>query len=81
MGHYRKLSNTLEAYKEMFSWPFIPEYGLSDTIQKMIPLMLTGLGLTIVFRMKIWNIGAEGQLYLGAMATTWGALLKIFKVL
>ena len=76
-----KFSNALEAYKEMFSWPFIPECGLSDTIQKMIPLMLTGLGLTIVFRMRIWNIGAEGQLYLGAMATTWGALffLKDFQ--
>jgi len=72
-----KFSNTLEAYKEMFSWPFIPECGLSDTIQKMIPLMLTGLGLTIVFRMRIWNIGAEGQLYLGAMATTWGALFLL----
>ena len=72
-----KLSNTLEAYREMFSWPFTPGYGLSDTIQKMVPLMLTGLGLIVVFRMRIWNIGAEGQLYLGAMATTWGALFLL----
>ena len=72
-----KFSYVLEAYREMFSWPFIPECGLSDTIQKMIPLMLTGLGLIVVFRMRIWNIGAEGQLYLGAMVTTWGALFLL----
>lgn len=67
-------SNVVEAYRELFTWPFHPELGLIDTVLKMIPLTLIALGLLVVFKMKVWNIGAEGQLYLGAMATTWGAL-------
>jgi general nucleoside transport system permease protein len=45
----------------------------SDTLVKAIPLMLTGLACTIAFRMKLWNIGAEGQFFLGA----WGASLVV----
>jgi general nucleoside transport system permease protein len=41
----------------------------SDTIVKAIPLMLVGLACAIAFRMRLWNIGAEGQFFLGA----WGA--------
>jgi len=42
---------------------------LSDTLVKATPLILTGLACALAFRMKLWNIGAEGQLLLGA----WGA--------
>jgi len=42
---------------------------LSDTLVKATPLLLTGLACTLAFRMRLWNIGAEGQLLLGA----WGA--------
>jgi len=77
-ARFGKFEKVVEAYREMFSWPFIFDYGLPDTISKMVPLLLAGLGLSVVFKMKIWNIGAEGQLYLGAMATTWGALF-LFK--
>src|SRR5206468_4160047 len=37
-------------------------------------LLLTGLGVSIAFRMLLWNIGAEGQLYGGAIAATGTAL-------
>ena len=70
--------SVLDAYKEIFTWPFVPDFGLADTLEKMTPLLLAGLGLIIVFQMKIWNIGAEGQIYVGAIATTWGALF-LFK--
>jgi ABC-type uncharacterized transport system permease subunit len=33
--------------------------------------MLTGLAVSIAFRMLFWNIGAEGQLVMGALATAW----------
>lgn len=36
--------------------------------------MLAGLGVAIAFRMLLWNIGAEGQLYMGAFAATWVVL-------
>lgn len=43
-------------------------YSLSETLVKAIPLMLTGLGVLIAFRMLFWNIGAEGQLVMGGFA-------------
>jgi general nucleoside transport system permease protein len=42
---------------------------LSDTLVKATPLILTGLACAFAFRMRLWNIGAEGQFLLGA----WGA--------
>lgn len=42
---------------------------LSDTIVKATPIILTALACSIAFRMKLWNIGAEGQFIMGA----WGA--------
>ena len=42
---------------------------LSDTIVKATPILLTSLACSIAFRMKLWNIGAEGQFIMGA----WGA--------
>jgi general nucleoside transport system permease protein len=44
-----------------------------ETLVKSTPLILTGLAATVAFRGKIWNIGAEGQLYAGAMAAFWTA--------
>lgn len=39
---------------------------ISDTIVKATPILLTGLACSIAFRMKLWNIGAEGQFIMGA---------------
>lgn len=49
----------------------------SDTIVKAIPLMLVGLALSLAFRMRLWNIGAEGQFYLGAFGASAVVLLPI----
>ena len=69
---------TVEAYKEMLTWPFANRYGLFSTFMRMVPLAFVALGLSFAYRMKIWNIGGEGQLYMGAMVSTWGALF-LFK--
>ena len=45
-------------------------YAFSETIVKAIPLALAGLGVAVAFRIGFWNIGAEGQLYAGAIAAT-----------
>ncbi len=68
--------NPLTGYRDMFLLAFGSAYGISETIMKAIPLMLTGLGVALAFRMLVWNIGAEGQLYMGAfgaclVAYTW----------
>jgi simple sugar transport system permease protein len=43
---------------------------ISDTLVKASPILLTGLACILAFRMKLWNIGADGQMFLGAWAAT-----------
>lgn len=62
--------NPLEVYRAMLRGAFGDRNGLSETLVKMIPLLLTGLGVSVAFRMQLWNIGGEGQLYLGAIFAT-----------
>ncbi|RPH59289.1 MAG: ABC transporter permease, partial [Chloroflexi bacterium] len=50
---------------------------LSDTMVKAIPLMLVGLACSMAFRMKLWNIGAEGQFFLGAFGASMIVLLPV----
>jgi general nucleoside transport system permease protein len=50
-------------------------YAISELMVKATPLMLCGLGLAICYRANVWNIGAEGQLLLGAIAGGGMALL------
>ena len=66
--------NPLTVYAAMFAGAFGSEYGLAETLVKAIPLLLTALGVGIAFRMQLWNIGAEGQLHVGAIAATGTAL-------
>ena len=66
--------NPLTVYKSMAEGAFGSSYNRSEVLVKMIPLLLTGLGVSVAFRMKLWNIGAEGQFYLGAIFATWIAL-------
>lgn len=64
----------LSTYAAMIYGAFGSGSNLTDTLNKAIPLMLTGLGVAIAFRMQFWNIGAAGQLALGGVAASWVAL-------
>lgn len=55
---------TLHAY---FILPVNSRYGVSEWLLTALPLSLIGLGLAVGFRANVWNIGAEGQLILGAV--------------
>jgi simple sugar transport system permease protein len=46
----------------------------SITLVRAVPLILTGLAVALAFRAGVWNIGAEGQLYAGAIAAVWVGL-------
>jgi simple sugar transport system permease protein len=46
-------------------------YRFSETLVKTCPLLLTGLSVTIALHAGLWNIGAEGQLLMGALAAAW----------
>lgn len=66
--------NPFETYKMMFRWAFFNPIGLQGTLVKFVPLSIIGLGLLVAFKMKIWNIGGEGQYHLGAIGATFIAL-------
>ncbi len=70
-------ANPLETYKAMYNGAFGSAYYRSELLVKAIPLMLTGLAVSIAFRMLFWNIGAEGQLVMGAIATAWVPLFAL----
>ncbi len=60
--------NPFEAYLLMAQGAFGSMFALSETLNRATPLILTGLAAAIAFRARLWNIGAEGQLYMGALA-------------
>lgn len=66
--------NPLEAYGVIFEGAFGDWYGFSETLTKAIPLMLCGVGLSVAFQTGFYNIGAEGQLLMGAIFSTYVAL-------
>ena len=57
----------LEAYALMLRGAFGSLFALSETLTRATPLILTGLAAAIAFRARLWNIGAEGQLFAGAL--------------
>jgi ABC-type uncharacterized transport system permease subunit len=69
--------NPFEVYRAMVRGSLGDRFGVAETLVKAIPLLLAGLGVSIAFRMQLWNIGAEGQFYLGAIAATGTALFLI----
>ena len=66
--------NPVYAIGKIFSGSFGSFYGFKETVTKAIPLILIGGSLTLAFQGKFWNIGAEGQLLMGATFGTWVAL-------
>ncbi len=59
--------NPFEAYARILRGGFGSLYGLSESVTKAIPLLLSGLGLALSFKARVYNIGAEGQILTGAI--------------
>jgi ABC-type uncharacterized transport system permease subunit len=57
-----------QTYALLLKGGFGSVFALSETLTRAIPLMLTGLAAAVAFRARLFNIGAEGQLYMGALA-------------
>jgi simple sugar transport system permease protein len=66
--------NPLEIYGKILAGSLGSAYRFKETVHKAIPLTALSLGIAMAFKMKFWNIGAEGQFYLGA----YGASLIAF---
>lgn len=69
--------NPLAAYAHIAKAAFGDIGVFSDTLVKATPLILTGLACSIAFRMKLWNIGAEGQFYMGALGASMVVLIPL----
>ena len=75
-------ANPWDTYRSMFEgafgtieqWRAGQFYSMTETLVKAIPLTLTGLSVSIAFRMLFWNIGAEGQLVMGGVGAAGVAL-------
>ena len=57
-----------QAFHVFFVKPVDSRYGVGELLQKAAPLMLCAIGLAAGYRANVWNIGAEGQLTMGAIA-------------
>lgn len=60
----------IKGLQAVFIEPLQSKYGIGEVLLKMAPLLLIAQGLAIGFRAQVWNIGAEGQLILGAIAAS-----------
>ncbi|MCG3211946.1 MAG: hypothetical protein FOGNACKC_05592 [Anaerolineae bacterium] len=62
--------NPIEAFRVMWAGAFSDMRTFTEVLLKATPLILIGIGLAVAFRCSIWNIGAEGQFYVGAVFST-----------
>lgn len=62
--------NPMQAYASMIEGAFGSDTRVFNTISRAVPLMLVAIGICIAFRGGVINIGAEGQLFVGAVSAT-----------
>jgi general nucleoside transport system permease protein len=65
----------VRVYGEMLRVSFTSWFGITDSLASATPLIFTGLAAAVAFRFRLYNIGAEGQLYVGAVAAAGVALV------
>jgi len=66
--------NPLQAFKDIFSSTLGSAYGFSEVLVAMTPILITALAVALPSKIMMINVGAEGQLFIGAAFATWGAL-------
>ncbi|QSJ17394.1 ABC transporter permease [Nostoc sp. UHCC 0702] len=63
-------ANPIAAYTALFQESLSTYFGFGNTLTKMTPLLFTSLGVLVALRAGQFNIGGEGQIYLGALGST-----------
>jgi len=63
--------NPIQAYVSLMRGAFVGNFNIAQTLLNSVPLIFTGLAVAFAFRCGLFNIGAEGQLYLGSLASTY----------
>ena len=62
-------ANPFSVFGLILNGAFGSQFALLETLNRATPLIFTGLAAAVAFRAKFWNIGAEAQLYAGALLT------------
>jgi len=63
-------SNPIDAYYALFSESFFDYWGIANTLVKTSPMLLAGLAVIFPYKAGLFNIGAEGQIYIGGLFGT-----------
>lgn len=63
--------NPISTYMQLFKGAFIGKFNFGGTLERFVPLLLTGLAFAVSSKVNVANVGVEGELYLGAMAAAW----------
>ena len=66
MGH-----NPVDAYRELFRGAFIGNLSLGSTLARFVPILLTAFAFVVSAKVGVFNVGVEGQMYLGAITAAW----------
>lgn len=69
-------NNPFSVYGTIIKGAFSTSMAFQATVKVMIPLLISSLGVTLAFKMKFWNIGAEGQIIMGAIFASYFALFQ-----
>lgn len=64
----------LKVFSGMLKGSFGSAYRIRQTIIKAVPLVITAVGISVAFKMQFWNIGGEGQIFMGAFGAALVAL-------
>src|SRR3974390_1801330 len=67
-------NNPLSALFVYFIDPLTDSYSLQEIAVKATPLVMIAIGLSLCYLANVWNIGAEGQFLMGAVAGSWIAV-------
>jgi ABC-type uncharacterized transport system permease subunit len=68
------LSTVIQAYEGLIRGAFLKQRGFSETLVATIPYILLSLAVAVGFKSGLFNIGAEGQFYIGAIGAAWAGV-------
>lgn len=69
--------NPFSTYGKLIDKGYSSFYGITDTLGLATPLICTGLAAAFAFRMNLFNIGEEGQMYLGMIGAAWAGIILV----
>ena len=72
-------ANPIEAYRYFLIVPLSSKVSAIEVLVKSTPLLLVGAAVAFAFSSGYWNIGAEGQLYAGAIAAAWLGTILVWR--